>query len=437
MSRLSKVLSAGPSRKAWSEPPFWAQQILAGSTPLTGNHERIEGSFDAYVQRGYKSNGIIFACILARLLPFSEARFQFQQMNDGRPGDLSGGPGLDLLDNPWPNGTTGELLARMEQDASIAGNFYATTTGTGTDRRIRRLRPDWVTIVSGVHGDPDSTLAHEIESEVIGYIYRPNGTADKRRHVLLKPSEVVHWSPIPDPMHHWRGMSWLTPVINEIQADSAATKHKLKFFENGATPNVVVTYDPSVTPDQFKTFTKAFDEGHRGIENAYKTIHLGGGADASVIGADMKQLDFKATQGAGETRIAAAAGVGAIIARLSEGMQGSSLNQGNYGAAKRQFADMTLRPLWRSASASLAKLVDVPGGSRLWYDARDVAFLAEDAKDAAEIESVKATTIRTLVDGGFTPESVVAAVNAQDTTLLVHTGNLSVQLIPPGTSAAP
>src|SRR5205823_2138143 len=31
----------------------------------------------------------------------------------------------------------------------------------------------------------------------------------------------------------WRGMSWLTPVLREIQADTATTRHKQKFFENG------------------------------------------------------------------------------------------------------------------------------------------------------------------------------------------------------------
>jgi hypothetical protein len=38
-----------------------------------------------------------------------------------------------------------------------------------------------------------------------------------------------------------------------------------------------------------------------------------------------------------------------------------------------------------------------------------------------------------LVDGGFDPDSVVAAADSWDETLLVHTGLLSVQLQKPGT----
>jgi hypothetical protein len=41
--------------------------------------------------------------------------------------------------------------------------------------------------------------------------------------------------------------------------------------------------------------------------------------------------------------------------------------------------------------------------------------------------------MRTLVDGGFDPQSVIDAVTTGDMSLLVHSGNLSVQLQPPAT----
>jgi hypothetical protein len=236
-------------------------------------------------------------------------------------------------------------------------------------------------------------------------------------------------------------MSWLTPVIREIQADRAATQHKLKFFENAATPNLAVSLAKEVTADQFGEFVEQMDRSHNGTENAYKTLYTAGGADVTVIGADFKQLDFKATQGAGETRIAAAAGVGAILANLSEGMQGSSLNAGNYGAAKRRFADGTMRPLWRNAAASLAVLLKPPPGGgqvRLTYDDRDIAFLREDQRDVAEIQAKEAQTIRTLTMPAGPPESIKAAIqNDGDWSLLVHSGLFSVQLQPPGTDEHP
>jgi hypothetical protein len=75
--------------------------------------EPIEANFQGYVQGAYKSNGVVFACMAARQLLFSEARFQFRQLRGGRPGDLFGSPELAILETPWTNGTTGDLLTRM------------------------------------------------------------------------------------------------------------------------------------------------------------------------------------------------------------------------------------------------------------------------------------------------------------------------------------
>lgn len=412
----------GGSGGTWELPSFWTSEAVR-------DREEIAHNFDGYISGAYKSSGPVFACILARLLVFSEARFQFQRFSGGRPADLYGTDALSLLERPWQNGTTGELLARMEQDTSLAGNFFATVVDDKDGRRIRRLRPDWVTIVTGSRSGSPAAL----DARVVGYVYRPNGSLDPGDGVLLTVDQVAHWSPIPDPDAQWRGMSWLTPVIREIKGDLAASDHKLKYFSNGATGGIAVSYDKDVSPDSITRFAEMFAQKHSGPDNAYKTYHFGGGADVTTIGADLKQLDFKVTQGAGETRIAAAAGVGAVIAQLSEGLQGSSLNAGNFNAAKRRFTDGTMRPLWRSASAALEALVPPPSGSRLWYDTRDVAFLQEDQKDEAEIQGRHAETIRRLVDAGFSPDAVIAAVTSGDLRSLSgqHSGLFSVQLQSP------
>ena len=151
-----------------------------------------------------------------------------------------------------------------------------------------------------------------------------------------------------------------------------------------------------------------------------------------VVGANFDQLNLKSVQGAGETRIAAAAGVPASYLGISEGLAGSSLNAGNYVAARRRFADGTIRPLWRAACGALETLLTVPDPTvRLWYDDRDVAFLQEDVKDLADIKSREALTIESLIRAGFQPDSVVQAVTSGNYTVLEHTGLYSVQLQPP------
>jgi hypothetical protein len=393
--------------------PYLLNQTLPGS-----GEEKPEASFQGFVDMAYRSSGVVFACMLARLMLFTEVRFQFRNLSEGRTGKLFGTTALAPLEQPWTNATTGDLLARAIQDVDFAGNFFAARRG----KTIRRLRPDRVTIVSG------SKTGKEIDLEVAGYIYDPLNAGEEE--MILLPDEVAHFAPIPDPLAQFRGMSWLTPVIREVMADRAATQHKLKFFQNGATPNLVVKLDPSVQKDMYDHWVSKFDERHKGSLNAYKTLYLGGGADATVVGTDLKQLDFSATQGAGETRIASAAGVPPIIAGFSEGLKSATYS--NYGQARRRFADGTIRPLWRNLAGSFATLVKVPSGAELWYDDGGVPFLQEDKKDAATIQSIESKTINTLIAAGFTPESVVEAVTAGDLNLLKHTGLVSVQLWTPG-----
>lgn len=743
-----------------------------GYSVYGGDHDNVERNstwFQHYVQSYYKDNGVIFAVILARILLFTEARFQWQRMIKGRPGDLFGTAELELLENPWPNGTTGDLLARMEQDASLHGNFYAVKESN----RLRRLRPDWVEIVL------DAPPAESVSSNIKGFLFRPGGPDSRTEPKVYLPHEVAHWAPIPDPMAQYRGMSWISTVIREISGDRAASDHKLKFFENAATPNLAVSFSENITKDQFNAFMAAMNASHQGTDNAYKTLYLGGGADVKTIGANMEQMDFKATQGAGEalaldtpiptpdgwttmgdlqpgdqvlgrdgqatvvlaispvhvdrevyrvtfndrtsimadaahiwqatdhgtslrnerlyttqqlaklmsgsyrnggngygggyrigvplspvvelpnvelpidpyflgvwlgdgnsrdatfsmgrhefdhferefkdrgfhlhsryqdtrcatdvvrfnhddfkvrpvlrsmglldnkhvpdmylragtsqrvelvrglmdsdgyvdkrgrcefstkwahlagqvaellrslgqrvtvsvkkeprsvtgetwrvsfrgdprinpfcmgrkaervrtagvsrvarrsivsiervdsvpvkciavdapdklylagqgfvpthnTRICAAGGVPPIIVGLSEGLQSATYS--NYGMARRKFGDHWARPQWRSACAALSTLVKVPRNARLWYDDRDIAFLREDQKDVAAIQTQQASTIKQLGDAGYKPESIVAAITNEDWTLLEHTGLFSVQLQPPGAGVAP
>jgi hypothetical protein len=392
---------------------------------LYGDREEIPSSFDGYVSGAYKSNGIVFACELVRMMVFSEARLMYRKLIRGRPGELHHTASLNVLHRPGPGQTTGDLLTRAILDADLAGNHFAVRR----DSRVVRLRPDWVSIMLG-SDRKDMDVVDDPEAEVVAYLYHPKGNKSSTP-IFYLPEDVAHWAPVPDPIANFRGMSWLTPVVREIQGDKLASAHKNKFFEHGATPNMIVKNDIQ-DPEVFTKWTKLFKEQYEGVANAYRTLYLGAGADATVVGADMQQLDFKVVQGAGETRIAAASGVGAVMAQFSEGMQGSSLNAGNYAAARRRVADALFRPLWRSFCGSYEQIVTVPRNSELWYDERDIAFLREDEKDAAEIQNTRALSIRSLLDAGYEADSVVKAIENDDFTLLKHTGLFSVQLQPPG-----
>ena len=196
--------------------------------------------------------------------------------------------------------------------------------------------------------------------------------------------------------------------------------------------------DPTLSIEKVRQFKELMEEDHEGAWNAYKTLYVGGGADPVVVGRDFKQLDFAATQGKGESRLAASAGVPPSWVGFSEGLQGSSLNAGNFNAARRRFSDGTMMHLWSNAAASLESLVTLPdAGASLWFDTRAAAFMREDAGELASIQSKQANTIAALVREGFTAKSAVDAVDNNDWGRLQHTGLTSVQLLPPSDGQEP
>src|SRR6266567_1398346 len=401
------------------------------TTYSTLDQERIAWSADQAARR----SGPVFSLVLARMQVFSQIRFAWTRFSGAQPGDLFGTTDLRVLEQPWPGGTTADLLARMEWDASAAGNSYTRRKGD----TLHRLHPSWVIIVMGSQEDAENP-AMAADTTVVGYLFVPPGGKIR----FFQPQQICHYAPVPDPDRHFLGMSWITPVLRELQGDMGSTEHKYKFFENAATPNLAISFDPSIDIDKVRAFKELLEEEHQGVAHAWKTLYLGGGASPTPVGNNFKDMDYAIVQGRAESRLASAAGVPPSWVGFAEGLQGSSLNAGNMNQARRRFSDGTMAHLWGNAAASLEPVLDRPRdkrgapvlGASLWYDDR-IPVMREDAGDLATIQAQEATTMAALYMAGWTPESVVQAVKNNDWTLLTHSGRPSVQTQPASGGQSP
>ena len=379
----------------------------------------------------YGANAVVFACMSVRMSLFSSVRFQFQNFRNGKPSDTFGNQSLRLLEEPWIGGTTQDLIIQMAQHTELGGNAYVARIGG----ELVVMRPDWVEIVieeRAVRGGRGEVGGGQVGWKKVGYLYTEGGSGSGNDPVGFLADEVAHFAPIPDPLAPYRGMSWLTPVLREVRNDQAMTTHQGRFFDNAATVNMVIKHTIGADPEGVKKWAELVDSKHAGAANAYKNLNLYPGADVSVVGSSFKDIEFAALRAGGEVRIAAAASVPPVIVGLSKGLDSSTYS--NYSQARRRLADGTAHPWWQNLAGSLQRIVPPPNSSsRLWYDATDVPFLREDERDAADIQQVRAATIASLIASGFTPESAVAAVEANDFIgLLQHTGLTSVQLQKPG-----
>jgi phage portal protein BeeE len=363
----------------------------------------------AAATQAYVSNGVVFACALARMMMMAEASFKFRSLRDKH---LYGNPDLSLLENPWPGATEGELWARMEQSATLAGNAFVAKVETD---ELLMLPADETVIVSEVVTSTNGVRY----KRPIGYDWDPTrqpGSDNKTEAQFFTVDEVAHWSPIPDPAARFRGMSWLTPVLRDITADNAMTGYKTMYMDHGS-PVVAVKYDRPLRPESADYIVDRIKSKYGGVGKAWNPLIFDQGADP-VLAAGLEQLDFRNVQSGGELRICGASGVSPILIGLPDDKP--------YGEAMRQLADMHMRPLWRSACASLQKLVTVPSDAQLWFDTSDIAALQAAETEKAQVTQVSAAAMLTFIQAGMTPESVITAVTSGDLSLLVPDPNATV-----------
>lgn len=410
MRLLDRILGVDAQRAAPAgvTPAWWT----AFATP---DAERILPTYRNNVDY-YKNASVVHGVLAARVNLFSAAEVKFQNKADL---SIYGSPALTLLEKPWPNGTTGELLARMEQDASLCGNAFIRRVNP---QRLERLRPDWVTIISGVQVDPVNFTEYR---ELLGYWYAP--PHDTGSGVMLPVSEVAHWTPTPDPDGSFCGISWMSAVLREVAADTSMTDYRRAYLENAATPNMLVRYSGKIGADKARMIAERIQARHGGVDNAFRTLVLDEGADVTPLGHNFEQMAFTAVQAAGENRIAVAAQVPAVIAGLKEGQDAA--NYSMYDAAMRKFADLTMRPLWASAFAQLEKLVECPPDSRLWFNEAGIAALRQGEKEQADTMFILAQAYQALIVAGVDSDTAKAALSAGDITLIKSIpGFVSVQM---------
>jgi hypothetical protein len=385
----------------------------------------------------HEESSPVSGAVLARSLVMSEVRFCWEDEKPG--GELSTTPALEALYRP-ESMTLPEMLMRIEQDASYSGNAFLVRRRRSSGVEV--LDPSRTQVLLGSNSDPtwsDGKPSLPYDARTVGLVYNSSttpGPPSAEDLEVFRLGEFVHYKPEPDPACRWRGSSWVTSLLSDVALDGQIDDHQSKFFEHAATPNLVFLMNPDLDEHEVGAYAKIVNDAHAGTSNAYKNMFLGGAVDVKTVGVDLSKLSLRDLQGGTETRVSMRSRVPAPILGIREGLAGSSLNTGNYGASRRLFADGWFQPTIGGLCAALEALFPPPPGKRMSYDPSRVLFLQEDRKDEAEISGLKTTAIRTLVDGGFDPASAVATIAPEWVRSLRHDGLLSVQLQEPGAPSA-
>jgi len=390
--------------------------------------DQVDGSFREMVQKVHDRSGPVSSAVFARQLVLSQVQFRWEQ-----DGNLTVDRDLRPLTRPG----RAHLLMEMEGHASYAGNAVGFF---GRDGIPKLFDPTRITFAMGSNEEPDWDDKGEVrlpyDWQTIGVIYNSgnmNTTPDPRRLTMFKPGEYFHWMPEPDLEHPWRGASWVVSLLNDIAVDRQISDSQSKFFENAMTGNLIFLSDPTKTADEVKAFKQVMESRYAGAPNMWRNMFVGGVQDVKQVGHNMKDVGLHDMQGGIETRIGQRARIPGPIFGSREGAQGSALNAGNYGQSRRNWADTWITPtIEGSLCETFEAVLPAKDGRRLSHDPSKILFLQEDQKDAAEIMQAQMVAARQGVDGGFEAQSVIDAIATNDVRKLVHTGKVSVQLLPDG-----
>ena len=232
----------------------------------------------------------------------------------------------------------------------------------------------------------------------IGYDWNPKlnvvnlaGGEDKNA-MHISVDQMAHWSPIPDPLANFRGMSWLTPILREVYADSAMTAYKTMYMDHGQ-PVQTIKYPAKLRPDTVDAIVERIMSKYGGVSNSWKPLIIDQSADP-IMSAPLKDLDYRAVQAGGEERICYG-GRGAAVVEV--GIRSAEQNE-TWETAARRFSDVYARLQRGGPSApSLQKFVpNIPAkGVQLWYDTTDIAALQAAETERAQVTQVQAAAALT------------------------------------------
>jgi hypothetical protein len=358
---------------------------------------------------------------------FSQVRFQWTRFQGSQPGDLFGSSELSVLEQPWPGGTTADLLARMEWNASAAGNAYVRRKGSS----LHRLNPQLGDHRAGVAGgrrQPGLRSGHDGRRLPV--------RAPGRQGPFFQPSQVATTRRCPTRTGTSWACRWITPVLRDLQGDQMATEHKYKFFENGATPNMAIRFDPQVSMANVKAFIELFEEDHRGVANAFKTLYLGGGGDPVHGRLDLQGHGLRRDPGPGGIPAGERGRCPPVLGGVLRGHAGFDAERGQ----------LRLRPapvLRRHDGAPVGERLLVAAADHDGAEGREPLVRQPDPVHAGGREGPGHRPVaggvhdRRADPGRLHPDSVVAAVRNNDWGLLKHSGLTSVQLVPPSSGQEP
>jgi hypothetical protein len=367
-------------------------------------------------RKALTSNGVVYGIFRARADLFSQARFVWKRYGAGpKPmaADVTTNTALRPLDNP------ASILEWCEIDVATAGNSYWVLDGAV----LRRLPPS---------GCRSFSARPRGRRPAVG-VGRPPGRRDLQAARPARRPRPKRFcgprsrttAPERDPDARFRGMSWLRPAMEDVVSDNGAPVPHQVLGEPRHSPSVI-TFDPTRT-------SKRSESSRRNCSSRSIRAWTGRSAPRSWVAAPTSRSSARASR----TRRREHPQAGALRHRPGrrDAADGGRVDGGelleHQGRQPVDLGPKAALPV-DEGRGGVPSDRSRPQGFELWYDVTGVAALQADALMRPRCRRSRRRRCARWWTAGLCLRSVMAAVTSGDMTKLVHSGNLSVQLLPAG-----
>jgi len=317
----------------------------------------------------YRQHGWTYAVVRALALNISQVPFLIktgtrQDSELVEEGD-AGSEWVTLFDNPNPELSTAQLWEAVVTWLSLSGDCKVVKIS----KDDRPVRPDEVPLELWPENGADfEPLVDKATKRVRGWVRRTRG---KSQTEVYEAHEICHIKYF-NPYSRYQGMApWEASELATRQ-DFKASQYNEAFFDNDATPGLVLVSKEELSKNQRDEIRDAWEDRHRGRLKRRRTAVLEGGLDLRETGATHREMEFVTLR-----RFSLEELLAIYKVPDSEVSNYKNLNFATAQVVDRAFWTKTLIPIMNLIEDALwARLFREPGKSQFWGEFDEVSISA-------------------------------------------------------------
>ena len=370
----------------------------------------------AYIEEGFNLNAVIYSAIMYKVRAAASAPLMaYTGERDHKEPAPPGHPLTRLLDRPNTYQSFLELDNEIRVYFNLFGNAYVwfrRPRPKAFPDEARALRPDCVR-----HLYKDGEMA--------GYVFIPPGGVIDDGFPLL-PQDVMHVR-LPNPGDPFagagKGLSPLGPLAQSADVDNAATAYLKQFFDYGAMPPGLLSFDvPMEDPDVAQARGR-WMEVYGGSHNWTDVAVLDQGGKYQRLGLTFAELDMAGLDARNESRIAMCFGVPLTLIESRPVLVQSTYS--NKEQDRAMFWEDTMIPELRMFEVEWLYYLTGPDG----------AFPAYDLGNVPALQTARNARADLLLRGA--QASLVTRAEVKEALGLPYTDADNVYLLPFGVTLQP